>query len=71
MTDAMRRKLSEQVAKHSLPVLLVDTRTVTDDKKSGSSLFKKEAEFHPLKRRRMKQIELEVWLFSSLCFIVP
>ncbi|XBM33732.1 hypothetical protein AAG663_18680 [Bacillus licheniformis] len=60
MTDAMRRKLSEQVAKHSLPVLLVDTRTVTDDKKERIIAFlRKEAEFHPLKRRRMKQIELE------------
>ncbi|MEC1865298.1 nucleoside recognition domain-containing protein [Bacillus licheniformis] len=60
MTDAMRRKLSEQVAKHSLPVLLVDTRTLTDDKKERIIAFlRKEAEFHPLKRRRMKQIELE------------
>ncbi|MDN5388468.1 hypothetical protein QMZ64_13660 [Bacillus sp. LB7] len=72
MTDAMRRTLSEQVAKNSLPVLLVDTRTVTDDKKERIIAFlRKEAEFHPLKRRRMKQIELESVAVQQFVFHRP
>ncbi|WP_077735329.1 nucleoside recognition domain-containing protein [Bacillus sonorensis] len=72
MTADMRHKLSEQVKKHDLPVFLIDSRRLTEDKKEKIFAFlKKGAVFHHGKRKQIEQIELGRTADQKLLFDRP
>ncbi|MCF7616972.1 50S ribosome-binding GTPase [Bacillus sonorensis] len=59
MTREMRLALSDHIERYDLPVMLIDSRRMTESKKERLFAFlRKDASFHPLKRKQMECLKL-------------